>query len=293
MFDKDGKLDIFEGFRIDHELPKFNRSKSPYSSEDSDDTVSKSDSLLTTSSAIMGALTRNRTFSFNQGPTVMVMPSVGPKTWFERVMGAFTRAPKDPPPSISVEEFFKSVKNSAEELKVISERAAGYESAIVRAKQGGQRALLEQLAHALVAVRAETQLLAMGLPKFLEEATVVEFAKKASKGLRLDWVANYTSVIPEPLLNLKVTADARFLFDNYVVLHFDPGAKSWAETHEEKERRKDPILFGVMQGRRRLYYIGDWVNEFCDLTMDQIADTMGKDVVHEIPQQFVLEAGAR
>jgi len=46
-----------------------------------------------------------------------------------------------------------------------------------------------------------------------------------------------------------------------------------------RERRKDPILFGVINGRRQLYYVGDWTDEFCDLTLDQIVDTLGREVV--------------
>lgn len=42
------------------------------------------------------------------------------------------------------------------------------------------------------------------------------------------------------------------------------------------------ILFGLIEGRRRLYVVGDWVDEICDLTMDQIADSIGNDAIGEI-----------
>ncbi len=53
-----------------------------------------------------------------------------------------------------------------------------------------------------------------------------------------------------------------------------------------------PILFGVIKGRRRLYFVGDWVDEFCDLTFDQIADALGKDNIGSVPKDFVVEAKA-
>jgi hypothetical protein len=37
-----------------------------------------------------------------------------------------------------------------------------------------------------------------------------------------------------------------------------------------------------MRGSRNLYYMGDWVDEQCDLTLAQIVDALGKDVVQEI-----------
>jgi len=34
-----------------------------------------------------------------------------------------------------------------------------------------------------------------------------------------------------------------------------------------------------MEGSRKLYFVGDWVDEFCDLQLDQIADALGKDAI--------------
>ncbi len=196
----------------------------------------------------------------------------------------------EPAPELTVQEFFHSVENSIEELEVVDEREAGYEAALRRARDAGQRALAEQLERSLIAVRAETQLVAWGSAKFLEEATVVDFVKKSPKGLRLDWIANFTRVIPDRVLEKKRDADARRIFDNYAVLHYDPQGKAWSQTEQEREAEKrskrDPILFGLIDGRRRLYYVGDWTDDYCDLTLDQIADAMGKEAVREIPRAF-------
>ena len=87
-------------------------------------------------------------------------------------------------------------------------------------------------------------------------------------------------MIPESLQAVKRDADERFIFDNYVVMHHDPTGKSWAETEaERKSRERDPILFGVIEGRRRLYHLGDWTDDFCDLTLDQVADSLDKDAI--------------
>jgi hypothetical protein len=40
----------------------------------------------------------------------------------------------------------------------------------------------------------------------------------------------------------------------------------------EEEKKKDPILFGVIQNSRKLYFIGDWTDEFCDLTLDKMME---------------------
>lgn len=66
------------------------------------------------------------------------------------------------------------------------------------------------------------------------------------------------------------------------MLHYDPDARSYAESEEEKAAKRDPILFGLIQGKRQLYFIGDWIDELCDLTLDQLADHMGKDSIKEL-----------
>ena len=46
---------------------------------------------------------------------------------------------------------------------------------------------------------------------------------------------------------------------------------------KEVEKAKDPILFGVIAGSNKLYYIDDWIDEYCDLRFENIVDIIGKD----------------
>ena len=47
------------------------------------------------------------------------------------------------------------------------------------------------------------------------------------------------------------------------------------KVEREEAKRKDPILFGVLAGSRKLYYITDWVDEYCDLSLEKFVDTIG------------------
>lgn len=109
--------------------------------------------------------------------------------------------------------------------------------------------------------------------------------KTCKKGLRLDYVRNFTRTIPEDITAKKARADELGIFDNYVVLHFDPNSKSWEETEAERLRRlhPDPILFGLMKTRRVLYFVGDWVDDVCNLTLDQLADLLGTQAIQSEP----------
>lgn len=268
MFNANNKLDIFERFLIDMGLPKHSRS-------DDWEEEGSEDSGIAPGLAHMKR-TRRR-FRMTSGE--VWGEDVGAyRPWHVRLVAWFRELikPSPPKPSITIQAFFKAVKLEASNLELVAERAAGYELALIRARATGQTALLERLQEGIEAVRAETRLMDLGLTRVLPEATLVEFVKKSPKGLRLDWVQNFTRHIPDDVLERKKQCDAERVFDNYVVLHYDPDAKSYAETRKEAAARKDPILFGVLAGRRQLYFVGEWVDEYCDLSLDQIADVLGR-----------------
>lgn len=278
MFDRDGRLDIFENFVVDGSLPKFGRGKP----------VASNNGFIISTADTSTVMTR-QVFITQSGSGNWRTESSGSKessgSWWQRLVAWWREKRRMP-----VEQFFASVRNGVEELEVVEARMKGYLAAIEQARKNGQTALAEQLEAAVEGVRAETQMVAAKQTKYITEEQLVAFVKKAKKGLRLDWLKNFTRVIPENVVKVKVAADERGIFDNYVVLHYDPQKKAWAETKEEKERRKDPILFGVVKGRRRLYFVGDWVDEFCDLTLDQLAEVLG-ETPKEVPTAFVVEAG--
>lgn len=266
MITRDHKLTIFESFRVDRGLPKFK-------TEDKQSQQSEFSQFNISVTSADGFVISTRGSQST------------PMSWWgrlcKRFFGTTTTNSSQPAPTITVSEFFRSVKNNALELRAIQEIASGYERALLMARTSRQTALVETLTKNLAAIRSEAQLLAIGLTKYVEEETLVAFAEKAERHLRLDWIANFVRMVPEDLIKKKQEADARFVFDNYVVLHYDPRGQNRADTEEERRKKKDPILFGVIDGRRRLYYIGDWVDEFCDLSLDKIAQMLGSEVVKD------------
>lgn len=177
--------------------------------------------------------------------------------------------------------FFESVKNSAEELTLLKERFYNYENAIQYLQRTGQTAMLERMNHELEIHRAESQLYAMGFTKVVTEENVVQFAKKICKELRLDWIKNFTRVIPEKVLLTKEKLDEKMVFDNYVIMHYDPYRNGALKTLKERaEEEKDPILFGVILGSNKLYYVADWMDEYCDLTFDKLVETLGEEAIN-------------
>ena len=169
MFDDRDRLHIFEQFEIDRKLPKFQSAQEPGQLTPFGDS---------------GGLTIRPSRRGQAGVVQTVVQNSEPfhLTWLQRlfiwflfkvtpegkalVFRPLTDTPT-PPPEITVHEFFSSIKDSQEDLEVVDGRARGYEAALVRARKTGQVALAEQLKAGIEAVRAETQLLAMGLDRTL------------------------------------------------------------------------------------------------------------------------------
>ena len=191
------------------------------------------------------------------------------KGWFSRCWRWFM--PAEPKPE-SVIEVFARIKASASELAEWDERNLALAELTERAQAAGQKDLLKTLETQKSIRLFENMLFAKNQKRLLTEAQLLDFTAKCERGLCLDWVADFVRPIPQEVVAEKVKCDEAHLFDNYVVLHYDP--ENRATTPEAREKARDPILFGLIKGSRRLYFVGDWIDEQCDLTFQQIIDQL-------------------
>lgn len=189
-----------------------------------------------------------------------------------RLWSWISRESKDEPEDEPVTEVFARIKASADELVEWDERNAALTEMIERARTAGQAELLKRLEVQKTVRQFENALYVKDRRKLVTEEQLLAFTAKCEKGLCLDWVRDFMRPIPPEVVTEKAACDADHLFDNYAVLHFDP--KNRATSPEARERARDPILFGLIQGSRRLYFIGDWVDELCDLTFQQIITSL-------------------
>lgn len=181
--------------------------------------------------------------------------------------------------SEKIESVMVQIKASATEIEVFKKRDEILKENIENAKSLGQSELLSRLESELVLSTMENVLYSKGFPTYLTEAQILLFGSKCEKGLCLDWVSDFVRIIPKHVIEEKKKADALLIFDNYVVLHYDPNGIATNRAAREKQEAKirDPILFGVIKESRKLYYIADWVDEKCDLTLDQVLKSIAQD----------------
>ncbi len=135
----------------------------------------------------------------------------------------------------------------------------------------GQVDAMKKLYAHLTMLSVEHELLELGVDTFLFIDEVKEFIDKVDhRVVKLIELDRYEREIPEEVI--QKFEKVKHLFSKFLVLFTD-----YTKEHTKKAaRERDPILFGVLQDRdtrtttQRLYVIGDWEDEFCDLTLDRL-----------------------
>jgi hypothetical protein len=178
-------------------------------------------------------------------------------------------------------KFIKSKFGTLEGMRMKS-RLAKLEKAFNKAVENGQEVLGRKFMTEFVRETRESVLYAKGIRHFIEREDLQKYKNKIRDGHISDTLLKeYTRVVPEDVLAKKNKFDG--CFDGYVVYHYWEGkveekrAKEQKLTPEEKQKMRDPVLFGIIRESDRLYFIADWEDEFCDLKFDEIVDRLGKD----------------
>ena len=211
--------------------------------------------------------------------------------FFDKVKLLFKKTEK---PEMDIISFFANIKaTSKESFNGYVNRVEKYLTAIHNAKIIGQDALAEKLSREMLANKYESFLAAEGYYYVVTEEQVVDFVKKSERGISWDYMKNFIRPIPDEVVAKIAEADKLEVFDNYVIMHYDPKGKARQDTAKEEAKKRDPIVFGVIAGSTKLYYITDWIDEYCDLTLEKFVDTLKiekDDLVIDEEEKAKIEA---
>lgn len=161
------------------------------------------------------------------------------------------------------------------ERKELTSRLEKISSILESTAITNQIALKEKIKEKFGKIIREQEMISCGFDKFFEAEILQAFVDSVKdKAIKITHVKNYIRLIPKVVRERMEIAQEKRLFDDYVVIHCDLENKAIEKTQEEK---KDPILCGVIKESSRYYFIGDWQDELCDLTMDTILEHLGLD----------------
>lgn len=199
---------------------------------------------------------------------------------------------KDKNKVIHPQMYFKFVKSKMTKMqqKEMHERLSKLQKLVVGAKDLGQKALYEELSRKIAITVKEQEMNVCGIEYIIPKEAIEKYRNKIKDvDIGLCSIENYTRPIPSNVSKRLKKCQELKLFDNYYVLYLeyknkiDVGGtkkqeKAEKKTNKEKIKEKDPILFGVQDyDRDKFYFIIDWIDEYCDLTLDKFVDTIKRD----------------
>jgi len=304
-FNDKNKLAIFENFVIDFNLSKYN-TETPKNEKGYTAININDNSIIYGDELLMSPKDNNDLIWVNSGAGLVVggnersidIDNDEKINLFKRIILFFinlikpyTEKRKISKVYDNIFSFFNDFEPNLKTIKFRKEISDYYEITLKQAIELNQTALIEKLKSMISVYKYEVILYEYNWKKYLTEEQIVDFYKNytyENKQLKLTWIKNYTRIMPVEIYHLKKKVDNLKVFDNYVILHYDPKDNSTEMTEKEKEIAKDPILFGVISKSRKLYYIGDWKDEYCTLTLDEYIQITGEKI-NKINRETIKE----
>jgi len=159
-------------------------------------------------------------------------------------------------------------------------------SYVKQLKECGQQAAFEELSRALAVTARELEAVALGVDKYVRYQHIEKFMKYQNlcEVVYFKKLEDFPRVIPKEVQSKLRKMQKNKAFDEYWVLYLDYTKDSKKiKSNKQKIKEKDPILFGRYKYDRdnrdkdaRYYYIADWIDEACDLTLSKFVDEAEK-----------------
>lgn len=177
--------------------------------------------------------------------------------------------------------YFRFVKSKFSKLQQqeLSLRLNKLKKMIMASKEIKQQALYEQLSLQLAITVREQEALVAGCSMRVDKKVINKFIDRVTdKCVKLSILEEFPRTIPASVRDkLKKIQDIG-IFDEYWVLYTDYTEEKQLKTNKSKIKEKDPILFGSFKfSPDTFYYITDWIDKYCDITMSKFIDAIQVD----------------
>lgn len=187
--------------------------------------------------------------------------------------------------NLSPYEYFQNVKDKIQEINDsdLNKLYSISSELLEKYKKTGQIKSARKLAFHIRSILKEKQIIDLGINKFIYREDIENYIDNiAEKRVKIIELKNYPREIPDELV--EIIEQTKDIFDEMYVLFTD----YTEDITKEVIKERDPILFGSFINRdldamcQRMYYLGDWEDEYCDLTLDKLVSQTNKDIVKEI-----------
>ena len=197
-------------------------------------------------------------------------------------------------------EYFEKVKNMITEET--SENIISLYNIIINKLKKytitGQKSAAKELYAKALYLQKEYKLIEKGVTKYVTRQNIEKYINDiADDCVCVIEMKNFDRPIPDEIVD--IVADTMDIFDEFYIVFTDYTGEKRSKVEQER-REKDPILFGniFIDGRvsDKMYFLGDWIDEYCDLTLDKMIEKIAKeekikpdDIVYNINDSSTLE----
>lgn len=201
--------------------------------------------------------------------------------------------------TILANEYFNGVKTKQQKIidSKIFEELKYLPNQIEELIMLGQTGLANKLKKNIVNLTKERILIANGFDTYLYRNDVTRYIELVKdKKVFICELEKFPRLIPESAKKLLMKARSLNVFKDFWVVYVDyTGDSDKLLTKQEiAERRKnrDPIIFGTFERPEnepidKMYFICDWVDEYCDLTLDKMVKKLVENDQNYKPQTIV------
>ena len=202
---------------------------------------------------------------------------------------------------ILANEYFKGVKTKQQKItdKKILDELNYLPSQIEELNLLGQTSLANKLKKDIVKLTKERILLANGFDTYIYRKDVTKYIELVKdKKVYICELEKFPRLIPEEAKQKLLKAKSLNIFNDFWVVYVDytNDSDSILTEKEKKERKKnrDPIIFGTFENPEKepinkMYFICDWVDEYCDLTLDQMVKKLVENDSNYKPQVIIKD----
>lgn len=179
---------------------------------------------------------------------------------------------------LSPQEYFEIVKGKKQQITDGALRKV-YDNCLEllnKYKITGQKNGMEKLLFHLECIEKEREIVSMGINTFVYRDDIEYYINNvASDIVKIIELERYEREIPDEIVD--VIANVKDKFDQLYIVFTDYTGGTARKVKAERIA-KDPILFGTFLNKStrsvvdRFYYLGDWIDEYCNLTLDKMVN---------------------
>ena len=173
-------------------------------------------------------------------------------------------------------DYVKGTKKNIEDenLQIVADNCL---ELLKKTKLTGQTKAAQKIVEQYELIMRELKAASFGFNIIVYKSDIEKFIDKiSSKPVKIIELENYSREVDDSVIDKLLIAKDNNLFDAYYVLFTDYSMEETKKVAKER-RDKDPILFGAFKTSdknnipyERFFYIGDWIDEYCDLTLEEM-----------------------